>query len=87
MRRRRGTRDQLQPERHGARTHPSKGAPVSVASRGRSDQGLPTAVGSEQTQPTQICLQADLLLLKCKGQPGVGEADEKRELSEASCVK
>ena len=87
VRRRRGTRDWLHPEKHGARTRPSKGALVSVASRGRSGQGLPTAVGSEQTRLTQICLQADLLLLKCEGNPGVGEADEKRERSEASDVR
>lgn len=87
VRRHRGTRDRLHPEKHGAGTRPSKGAWVSVASRGRSDQGLPTAVGSEQTRPTQICLRADLLLLKCEGHPGVGEADEKRERSEASDVR
>ena len=53
---------------------------------GQAGQGLPTAVGSEQTQRSQICLRADLLLLKCEGHPGVGKADEKREGSEASDV-
>lgn len=78
---------QVHPQDHGRGTWPSKGARVSVASRGRPGQGLPTAVGSEQTRRSQICLRADLLLLKCEGHPGVGEADEKREGSEASDVR